>query len=164
MTEISHKIIFFSKTIRDRRFCRNTFLIRVSRSTYKKIFKIFHQYLINFLKHNLTWLNTKWLDTKKQFKLKSIGKLKNSNYLLIILNCFTLIYFEFLFLLQEICIEIKSSSNTQEEMKFKKELYFKAGAEEFWLCNESGEMSFFNSDGQITNSAIVPNFPASIEL
>ena len=64
----------------------------------------------------------------------------------------------------EICIEIKSSSNTQEEMKFKKELYFKAGAEEFWLCNESGEMSFFNSDGQITNSAIVPNFPASIEL
>ena len=64
----------------------------------------------------------------------------------------------------EIRIEIKSSSNTQEEMKFKKELYFKAGAEEFWLCNESGEMSFFNSDGQITNSAIVPNFPASIEL
>ena len=64
----------------------------------------------------------------------------------------------------EICIEIKSSSNTQEEMKFKKELYFKAGAEEFWLCNESGEMSFFNPDGQITNSAIVPNFPASIEL
>ena len=64
----------------------------------------------------------------------------------------------------EICIEIKSFSNTLEEMKFKKELYFKAGAEEFWLCNESGEMSFFNSDGQIINSVIVPSFPASIEL
>ena len=64
----------------------------------------------------------------------------------------------------EICIEIKSSSNTLEEMKFKKELYFKAGAAEFWLCNENGEMSFFNSDGQIVNSVIVPNFPASIEV
>ncbi len=64
----------------------------------------------------------------------------------------------------EICIEIKSSSNTLEEMKFKKELYFKAGAEEFWLCNESGEMSFYNPDGQITNSLIVPSFSASIEL
>ena len=64
----------------------------------------------------------------------------------------------------EICIEIKSSSNTLEEMKFKKELYFEASAVEFWLCNENGEMSFFNSDGQIINSAIVPNFSVSIEL
>ena len=64
----------------------------------------------------------------------------------------------------EICIEIKSSSNTLEEMKFKKELYFKAGAEEFWLCNESGEMLFYNPDGQIINSGIVPSFPAAIEL
>ena len=68
------------------------------------------------------------------------------------------------FIAPEICIEIKSSSNTLEEMKFKKELYFKAGAVEFWLCNENGEMSFFNSDGQIINSVIVPSFPASIEL
>ncbi len=64
----------------------------------------------------------------------------------------------------EICIEIKSSSNTLEEMKFKKELYFKAGAVEFWLCNESGKMSFYSRDGQIIHSAIVPNFPTSIEV
>lgn len=64
----------------------------------------------------------------------------------------------------EICIEIKSSSNTLEEMKFKKELYFKAGAEEFWLCNENGDMSFYSRDGQMKNSAIVPDFPTYIEL
>ena len=64
----------------------------------------------------------------------------------------------------EICIEIKSSSNTQEEMKFKKELYFQAGAVEFWLCNENGEMSFFSPDGQMINSALVLDFPAVIEL
>ncbi len=64
----------------------------------------------------------------------------------------------------EICIEIKSSGNTLEEMKFKKELYFKAGAEEFWLCNENGETSFYSRDGQMKNSAIMPNFPTSVEL
>jgi Uma2 family endonuclease len=64
----------------------------------------------------------------------------------------------------EICIEIKLSSNTLEEMKFKKELYFKAGATEFWLCNEKGEMSFYSLDGQMINSVIVPNFPNYIEL
>ncbi len=64
----------------------------------------------------------------------------------------------------EICIEIKSSSNTMEEMKFKKELYFKAGAEEFWLCNENGEMSFYSREEQMINSGVVPGFPTSIEL
>lgn len=64
----------------------------------------------------------------------------------------------------EICIEIKSFSNTLEEMKFKKELYFKAGAAEFWLCNENGEMSFYSRDGQMKKSAIVPNFPVYVEL
>ena len=64
----------------------------------------------------------------------------------------------------EICIEIKSSSNTLEEMKFKKELYFKAGAVEFWLCNQNGEMSFYSKEGQMINSTIVPNFPVYVEL
>jgi len=64
----------------------------------------------------------------------------------------------------EICIEIKSSSNTLEEMNFKKELYLKAGAVEFWLCNENEEISFYSPDGKIENSAIVPNFPTTIEL
>lgn len=64
----------------------------------------------------------------------------------------------------EICIEIKSYSNTLEEMNFKKELYFKAGAVEFWLCNENGEISFYSKDGQMKNSVIVPDFPIYIEF
>lgn len=31
----------------------------------------------------------------------------------------------------EICVEVKSASNTIDEMMFKKDLYFQAGAEEF---------------------------------
>ncbi len=64
----------------------------------------------------------------------------------------------------EIYIEIKSSSNTPEEMKFKKELYFKAGAAEFWLCDENGGMSFYSRDGQMKNSEIAPNFPNSVQI
>lgn len=64
----------------------------------------------------------------------------------------------------EICIETKSFSNTLEEMKFKKELYFKAGAAEFWLCNEKGEMSFYSPEGEIINSAIAPSFPNSVQI
>jgi Uma2 family endonuclease len=64
----------------------------------------------------------------------------------------------------EICIEIESSSNTLEEIKFKKELYFQAGAVEFWLCNENGEMSLFNPNGQMINSALVPEFPNAVEI
>lgn len=64
----------------------------------------------------------------------------------------------------EICVEIKSAANTNAEMMFKKDLYFKAGAEEFWLCNENGEMSFYNKKGQLNNSLIVQNFPNYIEI
>jgi Uma2 family endonuclease len=36
----------------------------------------------------------------------------------------------------EICIEVKSSGNTLDEMEFKRRLYFEAGAREVWICNE----------------------------
>ncbi|GMT49796.1 MAG: hypothetical protein IEMM0008_1335 [bacterium] len=62
----------------------------------------------------------------------------------------------------EICIEVKSASNTMEEMMFKKELYLKAGADEFWLCDKSGDMSFYNAEGQIDQSIRFPDFPEKI--
>ena len=49
-----------------------------------------------------------------------------------------------------ICVEILPSSNPRAEMlgtaqkPGKRELYFKAGASEFWLCNENGRMRFFS--------------------
>ena len=44
----------------------------------------------------------------------------------------------------EICVEILSASNTAEEMSEKAQLFFEKEAEEFWLCTEAGEMSFYN--------------------
>jgi Uma2 family endonuclease len=67
----------------------------------------------------------------------------------------------------EICIEILSPSNPAGEMHGttekpgKRELYFKAGAKEFWMCDESG-ISFYGPSGQLPKSEICPEFPAKV--
>ena len=43
----------------------------------------------------------------------------------------------------EICIEILSPSNTQEEIQERKRLYFEAGAEEVWICDLQGRFLFY---------------------
>jgi Uma2 family endonuclease len=48
----------------------------------------------------------------------------------------------------EICIEVKSIGNTLEEMEFKKKLYFEAQAMEVWICNEQGEITFYNEQNE----------------
>lgn len=62
----------------------------------------------------------------------------------------------------EICVEVKSASNTLKEMLEKKHLYLGAGAEEVWLCEQKGKMSFYNHQGQLSRSLLVPNFPDQI--
>ncbi len=68
----------------------------------------------------------------------------------------------------EICVEILSPSNPLAEMlgiadkPGKRELYFKAGASEFWLCDEKGRMRFFNPQGEIPFSNLCPEFPKSL--
>ena len=64
----------------------------------------------------------------------------------------------------EICVEVISAGNTKKEMAEKRQLYFEAGAMEVWMCNENGDMSFFNAKQQLTRSALVPEFPEKIEL
>ncbi|XCN71663.1 MAG: Uma2 family endonuclease [Candidatus Electrothrix aestuarii] len=64
----------------------------------------------------------------------------------------------------EICVEVFSSSNTHKEMEEKRQLYFDQGAREFWLCTEQGDMSFFDSQGELDKSRIVPDFPTHIDL
>lgn len=64
----------------------------------------------------------------------------------------------------EICVEIISASNSKKEMEEKKALYLQQGAEEFWLCDEEGNMDFYNKLGQIEKSALVPDFPKQVEL
>ncbi|WP_242032376.1 Uma2 family endonuclease [Aphanizomenon flos-aquae] len=63
----------------------------------------------------------------------------------------------------EICIEVKSTGNTIDEMEFKKQLYLEAQAIEVWLCNEQGEIRFYNQQGELENSLLVPDFPQQIK-
>lgn len=62
----------------------------------------------------------------------------------------------------EICVEIKSASNTLEEMEFKKNLYLEAKAEEVWLCDPQGRMVFYNQQDKLDQSLLVPDFPTQI--
>lgn len=62
----------------------------------------------------------------------------------------------------EICVEIISSSNSDKEMAEKKTLYFAQGAEEFWLCNEKGFITFYDKQGELEQSSMVPDFPKKI--
>ncbi|OQW95671.1 MAG: hypothetical protein BWK79_01630 [Beggiatoa sp. IS2] len=63
----------------------------------------------------------------------------------------------------EICIEVQSLSNTQDEMIDKRKLYFEAGAKEVWLC-KSGDMTFYNYQGKLKKSTLVPDFPNKIQI
>lgn len=66
----------------------------------------------------------------------------------------------------EICVEVMSPSNTDAEIQEKAALYFDAGAQEVWICAESGAMSFYNvsSERPRRASQICPQFPKRIEL
>ncbi len=62
----------------------------------------------------------------------------------------------------EICVEVVSPSNMLEEQMYKGQLYFQAGAEEFWLCDERGNMQFFDANGRLEHSRLCPDFPAQV--
>jgi len=64
----------------------------------------------------------------------------------------------------ELCIEVISSSNTKMEMDEKRQLYLTAGAIEFWICNEEGEINFFDANGQLKKSNLVPAFPNKVKV
>ena len=64
----------------------------------------------------------------------------------------------------EICVEIISPSNFLEEQMHKGQLYFAAGAEEFWLCDERGTVQFFDAAGPLERSRLSPEFPAKVEI
>ncbi len=64
----------------------------------------------------------------------------------------------------EICVEILSPRNAKGEIELKKCLYFEAGAEEVWICDEKGALHFFNPETTLKSSALVPDFPKHIEV
>ncbi len=63
----------------------------------------------------------------------------------------------------EICVEIISPSNSNQEIQAKSQLYFEQGALEVWLCNLEGQMRFLTPAGELERSNLVPDFPTRLE-
>jgi Uma2 family endonuclease len=66
----------------------------------------------------------------------------------------------------EICVEVLSVSNTEEEIEEKTALYMDAGAQEVWICDLSGRMEFRTKSNPkpLTRSLLCPRFPKKIEF
>lgn len=64
----------------------------------------------------------------------------------------------------EIAVEILSPGNTVEELAQKRLLYFEAGAEEVWICDEEGQITFYDENGEREVSRRVSSFPTEIDL
>ncbi|MCP4344546.1 MAG: Uma2 family endonuclease [Desulfobacterales bacterium] len=62
----------------------------------------------------------------------------------------------------EICIEVMSSANSEEEMAEKRILYFANGAEEVWICDPNGHFTFFLNPVDSGASLLAPKFPESL--
>lgn len=55
----------------------------------------------------------------------------------------------------EICVEILSPSNSEEEMRIKIDLYLAKGAEEVWLVDTTANIRFFAHSGEISGSRFI---------
>jgi Uma2 family endonuclease len=63
----------------------------------------------------------------------------------------------------DICIEVLSPSNAPQKMAEKAALYFSAGAQEVWWCEEDGMMRFFAEPGrEVVASGVCAKFPKTI--
>ena len=63
----------------------------------------------------------------------------------------------------ELCIEVLSEGNTEDEMQEKRVLYFKEGAQEGWTCDVEGVLHFYDENGARTASALAPpHFPTRL--
>ncbi len=64
----------------------------------------------------------------------------------------------------EICVEVVSPGNRKYEIQAKMQLYFAQGAQEVWLCDDSGRLEFFlhDSAGPVPQSRLCPDFPLEI--
>lgn len=63
----------------------------------------------------------------------------------------------------EVIVEVLSKGNTEAEIAEKRQLYFDEGAEEVWTCDADGTMQFYDADGALDHSALVPSFPDQVE-
>jgi Uma2 family endonuclease len=61
----------------------------------------------------------------------------------------------------EICVEVMSDANSDEEMREKRRLYRDAGAEEVWIVNSEGHVQFF-AEVELDQSSLAPEFPIEV--
>jgi Uma2 family endonuclease len=64
----------------------------------------------------------------------------------------------------EICVEVLSPPNLEEELAERRRLFFAKGALEFWVCGLDGQMTFFDPAGTLPQSRLCPDFPRQISL
>lgn len=64
----------------------------------------------------------------------------------------------------EICVEVLSPSNSPGEIEEKITLYFEQGAQEVWICDTEGKLSFYASGKPVEHSDCIPTFPKEIQL
>ena len=64
----------------------------------------------------------------------------------------------------EICVEVRSPSNSREEMRGKLDAYFDTGALEVWFCGEDGQMFFHAPEGPLERSRLCPKFPLRVVI
>jgi Uma2 family endonuclease len=62
----------------------------------------------------------------------------------------------------DICVEVLSPSNTEEEMQAKRLLFIGAGAKEYWLCDKEGVLRFFDGQKELEQSQVCPLFPKQL--
>ena len=63
----------------------------------------------------------------------------------------------------EICVEVRSPTNTDAEIDEKRQLCLDAGAEEVWIYDEEGQITVCDEDGQREASRRAPSFPSRID-
>lgn len=52
----------------------------------------------------------------------------------------------------------------RQKNALKKQPYFNNGAQEVWICDLYGKISFYNRSGRLNNSLHAANFPLSLTL
>ena len=61
----------------------------------------------------------------------------------------------------ELCVEVMSDTNTEEEMQQKRSLYLQAGAEEVWTVDREGHVRFFGATER-KRSSLAPDYPRQV--
>ena len=67
----------------------------------------------------------------------------------------------------EICVEVVSPGNTRQEMENKRDLYFAAGADEVWFCDQKGALHFFlkgSAETAAKASVLCPSMPKRVKV